>query len=84
MVKSSKTEERYPRLNQLGLTVHDEPIKHVKWDDLNKAIEPFKDTFYELFGRQTCLIEGPYAWDTEVVLEMIASGKQTGTQLFPD
>ena len=36
--------------------------------------------FSEMFGIQTCLVDGPYAWDVEAVLERIASGRLTGTQ----
>ncbi len=75
---------KYPRIKKLGLTVHAEPIPHVKREDLKKAIEPFAETFHEFFGCQTCFIEGPYPWDVEAVLERIASSKLTGTQLVWD
>ncbi len=92
MVKSSRkakktsdnSQEKYPRIKQLGVTVHTEPLSHVKRDELKAALGKFADTFYELFGCQTCLMDGPYAWDVEAVLERMASGRVTGTQLFPD
>jgi hypothetical protein len=42
------------------------------------------DTYVELFGVQTQILQGPYAWDVEAVLERMMSGKLTGTQLFMD
>lgn len=76
--------KEYPRLKKLGVVVHVEPVSHVKWDDLQKALGTHYDGFADIFGCQTCLREGPYAWDVEAALERMVSGKSTGTQLFPD
>lgn len=76
--------KEYPRIAELGVTVHREPVAHVKNEELNKALGDRKKEFGRLFGIQTCLIDGPYAWDVEAVLERMASGKLTGTQLEPD
>lgn len=79
------TKNDYPRIKELGVTVHQEPVRHVKWNELKNALGDRKDLFSELFGvGQTCLIDGPYAWDVEAVLERMASGRLTGTQAFPD
>jgi hypothetical protein len=81
----------YTRLNQLGITVYDQPIPHVKPDELRAALAKVglsESTFNEYFGAQTMLLcEGvgcPYPYDVEAVLEKMMSGKRTGTQLLWD
>lgn len=76
----------YPRIHRLQCAVARDPVDHVKWKDLNTALKKAKimKKFNELFGIQTCLIDGPYAWDVEAVLVRIYDKKLTGTQLIPD
>ena len=74
----------YKRIKELGVEVHKTPVAHVLWADLRAALGDRYDAFADLFGYQTCLMEGPYAWDVEAVLERMASGRLTGTQAFPD
>jgi hypothetical protein len=71
---------RYPRIAELGVTVHTMPVTHVKSKELDKALGKRKKQFDRLFGCQTMLIDGPYAWDVEAVLERMATGRLTGTQ----
>jgi len=84
-VKSSEAslKNRYPRIYELGLEVELEPIAHVPSKMLGLALKKAKiaKKFSELFGIQTRYIAGPYPWDVEAVLERIASGKLTGSQL---
>ncbi len=74
----------HTRIKELGVKVHAEPVAHVLWADLRTALGDRYEAFADLFGCQTCLMEGPYAWDVEAVLERMASGRLTGTQAFPD
>jgi len=76
----------YPKIYKLGCTVDRKPVDHIKWKALNTALKKAKimKKFSELFGVQTCLIDGPYAWDVEAVLVRIYDKKLTGTQLIPD
>jgi hypothetical protein len=77
----------YPRCYQIGVSVIESPIHHVNRDELNKCLVKANlnpDTYVELFGVQTQILQGPYAWDVEAVLERMMSGKLTGTQLFMD
>lgn len=75
---------KYPRIKEFGLTVHPDPVPHVKHEELDKALGDRRKEFGKLFGIQTCLAEGPYASDVEAVLERMATGRLTGTQLFMD
>ncbi len=79
--------EDYPRIADIGLTIHTEPCHHVKRTELKAALEKAGidlPRFYDLFGVQTCYIDGPYPWDVESVLERMKSGKRTGTQAVWD
>lgn len=79
-----KKSDPYPRIKALGLEVHKDPIAHLKRKELHIALqeqgEIFMERFHDLFGIQTCYIEGPYPWDVEAVLERMASGKLTASQ----
>lgn len=77
----------YKRIEQIGCVVTESPIPHVKFDDLNEAINKAgldREKFSEYFGIQTCHQDGLYPWDVESVLERMMSGKLTGTQLVMD
>jgi hypothetical protein len=79
----------YPRLRKLRVKVHYEPVPYVLFADIDKALDQSqKDQFNKLFGIQTCpCVEAGsavYPWDAEAVLEVMASGKKTGTQLLWD
>jgi hypothetical protein len=77
----------YPRCNQIGVSVIEHPIHHVNRQELNECLVKAglnPDTYSELYGGQTQILQGPYAWDVEAVLERMMSGKLTGTQLFMD
>lgn len=86
-MKKAEPDSLYPRIDSIGLVVHEEPVAHVKRLELKDAlvragIDP--PMFYDLFGVQTCYIEGPYPWDVESVLERLISGRRTGTQAVWD
>lgn len=79
--------EKYPRCEQIGATIIQEPVPHIKRENLRECL--INDgidlkQYAEHYGVQTQYIEGPYPWDVEAVLERIMSGKLTGTQLFMD
>ena len=85
----------YPRIRQLGIVVYETPIAHVLRDDLYQALGSIanKARFSDLFGIQTCPLigsqetgykRGLYPWDVEAVLERMASGRLTGSQLIWD
>jgi hypothetical protein len=77
----------YPRCHQIGVSVFETPIHHVSRNELNECLVKANldpDTYAELFGVQTQILQGPYAWDVEAVLERMMSGKLTGTQFFMD
>lgn len=76
--------DRYPRITALGVTVYSKPLAHVKWAELKKALGKQHKKFTNLFGCQTCCVDGPYPYDVEAVLERMASGRLTGTQAFMD
>lgn len=48
------------------------------------ARKKIQHEFGKLFGIQTQLISGPYAWDVEAVFVRMFEGRRTGTQLIPD
>jgi hypothetical protein len=82
-----KSDSLYPRIDSIGLVVHEEPVAHVKRLELKDALVRAGidlPRFYDLFGVQTCYIEGPYPWDVESVLERLKSGRLTGTQAVWD
>jgi hypothetical protein len=77
----------YPRCHQIGVSVVESPIHHVDRNELNECLVKANlnfDTYAELYGVQTQILQGPYAWDVEAVLERMMSGKLTGTQLLMD
>ena len=77
----------YPRCYQIGVSVVESPIHHVDRNELNECLVKAglnSDTYAELYGVQTQILQGPYAWDVEAVLERMMSGKLTGTQLLMD
>lgn len=71
---------KFPRIEALGLTIILTPAAHVRREELHAALGDKRELFGKLFGIQTCLTEGPYAWDVESVLERMESGKLTGSQ----
>lgn len=86
-------EERYPRLRELGVSLVWEPVPAVSRALVERAVTAkfgaagWK-TFGKLFGVQTCpMVDGEpgfYPWDAEAVIEVMISGKRTGTQAFWD
>lgn len=70
----------YPRIKELGITVYEKPVPHVNSAELAQALGDKKEQFHDLFGIQTCSVDGPYPWDVEAVLERMKTGKLTGTQ----
>jgi len=85
----SKKKEEYPRINQLGLTIHesDNSYPGVNNAELNAALKKHgldPDLFSEFFGVQTCGANGLYPWDVESVLTRMMTGRLTGTQLLWD
>lgn len=83
------TKDLYPRLTQLGIEINESDAgpPGVNNDSLNAALIRNNlsiETFSELFGCQTCSVNGAYPWDVEAVLERMMSGKLTGTQLLWD
>jgi hypothetical protein len=77
----------YPRIHELGIQVRfSGDCAYISRDDLHKALKTKEKQkkFHDLFGIQTCLDKGPYAWDVESVLERMSSGTRTGSQLIWD
>ena len=82
----------YPRLVGLSVSIRrGEGVAHVRCSELEAKLGEEKAAkFDDLFGVQTCPyfedIPGGcvYPWDAEAVLERMASGELTGTQLFWD
>ncbi len=84
-----KTKSEYPRIAELGLTIYNLPVAHIKPIELKKKLTKKEySEFNKLFGSQTCPIVngkcGLFPWDTEAVLERIISGKLTGSQKYWD
>lgn len=79
-----RRKQKYPRIAALGVTVHTDPLDHVKRDELQEALGDRNELFGKFFGIQTCLMDGPYAWDVEAVLERMESGRVTGSQAVMD
>lgn len=80
---------KYKHIEALGLkVVKGEHVDYVPRKELREALEAkgeaFKAKFHDLFGVQTCCLEGPYAWDVEAVLERMSTGKLSGSQLHWD
>jgi hypothetical protein len=77
----------YKWIEKFGLKVHKEQtVDYVKWDELKKLMKKHKMTkqFNKMFGVQTCLASGPYAWDVEAVLTNIMENRLIGSQLLMD
>ncbi len=79
---------KYPWINKLGLTiVTDCPnsIPGINGKELAKKLgKRNSKRFSDLFGCQTCGMNGMYVYDVEAVLERMFTGKLTGTQLWMD
>lgn len=81
---------KYKWLEWHKIPVHStEHVEYVLCKDIDARLSPVAHAkFNEYFGIQTCPVvpEGPavYPWDAEAVLERIASGKKTGSQLIWD
>lgn len=75
----------YPRCRALGLRIFD---GCVPFSDLNRIARKkgkrWANRFDRLFGVQTVCAQGLFAWDVEAVLERMASGRRTGSQLLWD
>lgn len=87
----------YKRLDALTVSVRVKGIPYIRCDELTAKLGPGKSReFDSLFGIQTCpVIEAEtkkngdhagclYPWDAEAVLERMASGERTGSQLHWD
>lgn len=77
----------YPRCEQIGVVIFQDPIAHISRSDLQKCLEKAgldQDKYAEFYGIQTQYVSGPYPWDVEAVLERMMSNKLTGTQLLMD
>jgi hypothetical protein len=77
----------YPRCEQIGVTIIQEPVAHIKRANLHECLLNDGldlEQYSELYGVQTQYVDGPYPWDVEAVLERMMSGKLTGTQLLWD
>ncbi len=72
----------YPRLEELKVEVHQDPLQYVKREDLKEALgkRKFKQLM-RMIGVCTCPINGLYPSDVESALERMESGRLTGTQL---
>ncbi len=79
-----KTQSKYPRITELGLTIitkFPKSIPGIDGKELDKKLGKKKSKiFSELFGAQTCGQNGMYVYDVEAVLERMASGNLIGTQ----
>ena len=78
----------YPQIKKLGLTIITKcpnSIPGISFEEIKEKLgdEKFK-TFSELYGCQTCGMNGPYVYDIEAVLERMFSGRLTGTQAWMD
>jgi hypothetical protein len=83
--------DTYLRLDELGV-----PVSKIAGQDVfvcNKLLIDAVEkrfgaegvrTFGKLFGVQTCQLNGVYPWDAEAVLEVMMSGRLTGSQLHWD
>jgi hypothetical protein len=82
----AKRKSDFPRLEALTVSIRGHGVVA---SELRAKLGAEKAAeFHELFGVQTCpFVDGQpglFAWDAEAVLERMASGKRTGTQLFWD
>ncbi len=85
---ASTCEEPFPRLKELDVPVlYCGGYPYVEWATLDAALDSrpgYHKRFSAAFGCQTCMQAGPFAYDVEAVLERLASGRLTGTQLAWD
>lgn len=57
----------------------------VPYEEIDRVVEPERrEEFNDLFGIQTCSIDGMYQHDVEAVLQRMYSNKLTGSQLIWD
>lgn len=81
-------EHEYPRISELGLTIVTKcpnSIPGVSFAEIKEKLGNKKyKIFADMYGCQTCGMNGPYVYDIEAVLERMMSGKLKGTQLFFD
>jgi len=85
----SKKKKEYPRIKQLGLTIHESENSYpgVNNTELCAALKKHgldPDLFSEFFGVQTCGANGMYPWDVEDTLVRMIEGRLQGSQLFWD
>jgi len=86
--KKSELQKEYPRIYEIGARVSIAKCGTLYVD--MKILHPILKKkgwlvkFNDFFGVQTCLMEGPYPWDVDNVLERIMSGRKVGTQLIWD
>ena len=61
----------------LGLTIHNYPVPHIRWDDIKASLttEQF-DNFNKFIRGQTCIEEGCYPYDFKRWVEQGMSDKQ--------
>lgn len=73
-------------INRLGLKIHEEPVPHIKRQDLMALLkrEGINEQFNRYFGIQTQYTDGPYPHDVEAVFVRIFDKKPVGTQLYWD
>ena len=82
-INMQKAKEKYPRIKQFGISpIEAHGMEVVPPAELKRVLNKKQQKqFDELFGAQTYIVEGFYAWDVEAVLERMKSGRLTGTQL---
>lgn len=76
---------QYPFLEKYNLPVERrEGMAYVPFQDLDDVLESrgIKEQFIKLFGQQTQMLGGPFAWDVECVLERIDAGRVSHPVLF--
>lgn len=73
---TTESEEKYPRVASLGLTIHTDPApSYVLRADLMAALGDRWDEFCNKYGDgRTSGINGPFPWDVEDVLRRMRIG----------
>ena len=65
----------YELIKKLDLMIHDDPVCHVKFSDIDKVLHSRNDGSLKLFNDaiygQTTLVDGAYAWDVEKIFRRI-------------
>jgi hypothetical protein len=79
----------FPRLEKLGIKIHVSPVQHVLFADLESKLNTAQqEELNQRMNGQTCPVveagAAAYPWDVEAILERMASGKLTGSQLLWD